>query len=600
MTTTSSAGPAAGLVEARRTRLEALLQIASRQFDLRLAFGEADRVGGGRIAMRLEASEAEAATYLALKGGALHLLGHHLPKSEGALAAAIAEEAGGKTHFVALWHALEDARIENAMLGRWPGMGRAFEARLRPSREGSLVRLAPLPQQIELGLYSMGRGLGAEHFKEAVRVALLQAVPEIAKGAHAEDPEGSLAAMRTIYPHVATLLRGTQRRRQLKTKEDPGARPGPEGRLDGSPDRGREEGGLPEIELREDLATAGLLGQSRELPEWYRPGSAPWFERGLGEKKVHPSVLRSEAQTIVRPPHGDLPAYASLWREVQREVGQLETRLTNLLREEAYLRFGGQFRSGKMHTAKLWKQRLGIYRLFERPVHGGKSTAFSLLIDESASMKGQEKYRLAAKTAILLGETLARLDVPLEIISYTTGDFEARAAMRLGLTPAHEYRTMRCSPLEHRIYKAFHEPYRAVRARLSEIQPRHNNWDEESVVFSARRLFARPEPAKILLVISDGQPNGDAEHLIRAVADVERSGCRVIGLGIGADFVRQIYRNAIVVEGFRQMGEELLRLLAREIVAGSPAIGGWRGAPGRRSEPAHASGVAGPGLGAAR
>jgi len=27
-------------------------------------------------------------------------------------------------------------------------------------------------------------------------------------------------------------------------------------------------------------------GGSCELPEWYRPGSAPWFERGLGEKRV--------------------------------------------------------------------------------------------------------------------------------------------------------------------------------------------------------------------------------------------------------------------------------------------------------------------------
>jgi cobaltochelatase CobT len=192
----------------------------------------------------------------------------------------------------------------------------------------------------------------------------------------------------------------------------------------------------------------------------------------------------------------------------------------------------------------------------------------------SASMRNT-----ALADAILLGETLDHLEAPLEIIGYTTSEYEARAAMTLGLTPAYEYRTMRCSALEHRIYKTFDEPYRMVRARLSEIQPRHNNWDEESVLFASRRLRARRERTKVLLVISDGQPNGDSDHLIGALADAERSGCKVIGVGIGADFVRQIYGNAIVVEDFRQMGEELLRLLARELVGGS------RAQPSRHSPP---------------
>jgi len=576
LTTTSEAGAAAEVLEARRARLESLLQVASRQWSLALGFGEADRVGGDRIAMQLDPGEAITAPYLALKGGALHLLGHHLADSAAALAAAVAEEERGKPHFVALWHALEDARLENGMERRWPGMARAFEARFVPALPGSLLRLAPLFQQVEIGLYWMGKGRSLEALKEAVVATLRGCASWIAEAAQSEGAEASLAAMRAIYPEVAGLLRGAPRRGPRRALEESASeagaggqppRPGPE--HEGDP-------GAPEIELSDDLATVGVLGRRREMPEWYRPGSAPWFERGLGEKKIHPSVRRPDEQTIVRADPGDLRAYLALWREVQREVGRLEDRLIQLLREETYLRYGGQFRSGKLHTAKLWKQRLGVYRLFERPVRAGRSIAFSVLVDESASMKGQEKFRLAAKTAILLGETLDHLDVPLEIIGYTTAEYEARAAMALGLTPAYEYRTMRCSALQHRIYKTFNEPYRAVRARLSEIQPRHNNWDEESVIFASRRLRARREQSKVLLVISDGQPNGDAEHLVRAVAEAERSGCKVVGLGIGADFVRRIYRNAIVVEGFRPMGEELLRLLARELRGGGQAAAGSR------------------------
>ena len=78
-----------------------------------------------------------------------------------------------------------------------------------------------------------------------------------------------------------------------------------------------------------------------------------------------------------------------------------------------------------------------------------------------------------------------------------------------------------------------------------------------------------------MVVISDGQPNGDADNLIHTVQRIERQGVKVIGIGVGADFVRQIYPHAIVVQNFRQMAEELLRILEREFLNGS-SLSGWR------------------------
>jgi cobaltochelatase CobT len=281
---------------------------------------------------------------------------------------------------------------------------------------------------------------------------------------------------------------------------------------------------------------------------------------------VHPSALRADRQTIVIPPRGNAEAYHRLRTEVQREVGFLAQRLTNLLREETYLRYLSHFRSGKLHMAKLWRQRVGDYRLFQRPAdRGRREAAFTLLVDESASMKGQDKHRTAAKTALLLGETLHQVGVPLEIIGFSTAEFEARAALKLGLTPVYAYRTTRCAPLVHRLYKRFDEPYLGVRTRLAPMEPRCNNWDEESLLFAFRRLQARTERTRILIVISDGQPNGDADCLIATVRQLEATGCRVIGVGIGADFARQIYRRAIIVSGFRQLAEALLGMLMVEL-----------------------------------
>jgi hypothetical protein len=143
------------------------------------------------------------------------------------------------------------------------------------------------------------------------------------------------------------------------------------------------------------------------------PGSAPWFEAGLGDKHIHPSAMRSDRQTIVIPARGDPVAYRSLWLDVQREAGFLISRLVRLLQEEAYLRYAGRFRSGQLVMNRLWKQRLADYRLFQRREAGGRRrTAVSLLVDESASMQGREKSRLAAQAAVLLGETLSSCSPP--------------------------------------------------------------------------------------------------------------------------------------------------------------------------------------------
>ena len=291
----------------------------------------------------------------------------------------------------------------------------------------------------------------------------------------------------------------------------------------------------------------------------------PWFERGLGEKQVHPSVLQTDRETALTPPRA-LAEYQRLWLSVQREAGYLFARLLHLMQEQAYLRYGGRHRTGKLVMNKLWKQRLADYRLFERQEQGGRNqVAFMVLVDESASMAGRDKAQTAAKAAVLLGEALSRLNVPFEIIGFSTASFEAQAAMKLGLMPAYQYRTTRCAALEHQIYKAFDEPFRFVRTRLAGIEPRHNNWDEEHLVFAYHRMRLRPEPGKVMIVLSDGQPNGSADHLIATVRWLERHGLTVIGVGIGADFVRQIYRQSLVVGDFHQLAQELIQVLVTEL-----------------------------------
>lgn len=564
MISTSDLPPQNPVAENRRTRLERLLQIASHDFDLRFEFGNRDVVGESHIVMKAEAGKVASANLLALKGWALNLLGHALSESWPWYDAALREETQGKARFSALWHALEDARVENWFIQRWPGSIKCFEANLLPNLGGRLLKRMPIGDQIELGLYLQGRGYKQARYLGVVKEFLQDIESEIDLGAHGSSAQDSYTAMLSIYPRVAQWLR-TDHPRHVRQSDirDQGKIETNEG--ENRPAELMPPGSEPEIEISDELFSVGVTGRRQEFPEWYRPGSAPWFERGLGKKEIHPQALRTNRQTIIAPPYGDLELYRLMRAEVRREVGFLSHRLTNLIREEVYLRFAGYHRTGRLNKAKLWKQRIGNYRLFQRPtISSSHAVAFTLLVDESASMKGRDKYKMAMKAALLLGETLDLVSVPLEIIGYTTEEYEARAAMKLGLTPAYQYRTTRCSPLEHRIYKRFDEPYFSARIRLTGIEPRHNNWDEESLMFAFHRLQARAERRKIMIVICDGQPNGDANHLIETIQWIESFGCKLIGVGIDSNFIQEVYRNAVVVTDFRQMAEELLEILAHE------------------------------------
>ena len=570
MTFTFSSLPENTLAENRRIRLEKVLQSAAHDYNLHFDFGNRDIVGQSHIILKADTKKVSVASYSILKGWAYHLLGHYLSDSQSMQETARHEEEQDKPGFFALWHALEDARIENWFIHRWPGAYKSFETTLLPNLGGSLFRKLPYNAQLENGLYFEGRGYTGAQYSRSVSKIIDQIRPVIFQSAAGGLARDTFQAMLAIYPYLAHLVSTRQRSREPEHSQrdiretDKGAQSKETTELHTDQPRG----GTPDIETSEEIGTVGVVERRNEFPEWFRPGSMPWFERGIGEKEIHPTVTQSDLQTIVVPPKGSYEDYRILYSEVQREAGFLTRRLTNIIREEVYLRFGGYYRSGQLNKAKLWKQRIGNYRLFQRPISGGnRAAAITLLVDESASMRGQGKYKIAKKAAMLLGETLAQLFIPLEIIGFTTTEFEARAALKLGLTPAYKYRTMRCSPLEHRIYKRFDEPYHVARSRLTGIGPRHNNWDEEHLLFAYQRIQARPERKKIIIVLSDGQPNGDANHLIQTVDRIESLGIEIIGIGIGSEFVKDIYRHSIVIADFPQMTSELLHILAREFLS---------------------------------
>src|SRR3989304_525755 len=131
------------------------------------------------------------------------------------------------------------------------------------------MKKAPPPQQLEFGLYLAGRGIRGAQLARPVDEALRDIEGVVAQAAVGESPQDSLEALEAAYPGLRPLLvhgrRGmssaeteSSRSAESKPSDDTGAAPG-----------------LPEIELEDGLVWARPLGHPRQMPEWYRPGSAP-------------------------------------------------------------------------------------------------------------------------------------------------------------------------------------------------------------------------------------------------------------------------------------------------------------------------------------
>ena len=551
----------------RRLRWERLAQIASQDFKVKLDFGPGHGTDGSRVSIQKEADA------LAERGETLHESAHLFAGSALGSRRAVDLSAGRSpaealaVHLI--WHALEDARAENIFLERYPGADAFLEVRAEnDSRRDAELGALHLLVRLAWGMYRTGRGKGAGGLDEDTRLALGVVGPLVERAAACENPEEVADTALEIFRRCAPFFELSEE--ALSSRGEPpatsGAEDGAEVRFE---DRAAEYSEDDEGEVEGEM----LLGiEPEELANLSFTGS-PRLAGDSRPKEIHPDALAPDERTIVLPPAGRPNEYQDILSEAGSQVRVMVQRLQRVIRERQYVRYAGAYRSGKLNLAKLWKQRTGDYRLFQRKVEPDHlDVAFSLLVDESGSMNRKKKFLVARRASVLCAEALDGISVPFEIIGYSTEASEAVMAHNCGHVPVFQYRHIRHSRLQHRLYKTFDDSFRAVRTRLVHIAPRFNNWDEEHLGFAARRMAGRPENAKVIIIISDGQPNGSVHNLIEEVGELDRRGYRIIAVGIEDDYVRDIYPNHVVVEDMAQLAAELIALLERELLGRR----GWR------------------------
>ena len=204
-----------------------------------------------------------------------------------------------------------------------------------------------------------------------------------------------------------------------------------------------------------------------------------------------------------------------------------------------------------------------------------RDTCVTLLIDNSGSMRGRP-ISIAAICADVLARTLERCSVKVEILGFTTRAWKGGQSRERWLAQGRPQAPGRLNDLRHIIYKSADAPWRRVRPNLGLMMKEgllKENIDGEALEWAHRRMLARPEARKILMVISDGAPVDDSslsvnpanfleKHLRDVIAMVERrKAVELIAIGIGHDVTRY-YQRAVTITDAEQLAGAMTEQLA--------------------------------------
>ncbi len=185
--------------------------------------------------------------------------------------------------------------------------------------------------------------------------------------------------------------------------------------------------------------------------------------------------------------------------------------------------------------------------------------AVGLLLDESGSMRCSDRCTYARASAIILYDFCQGLDIPVMVYGHSTGYDSIGDTVYLYS------------------YAEFESFDNDDKYRMMDICARGGNRDGAALRFVAEQLSKRPEPVKILILVSDGQPADTgyggtaAEEDLRGIQrEYEKKGILFISAAIGDDkeSIERIYGDAFMdITDLSQLPVKLTSVVKRHIKA---------------------------------
>lgn len=259
-------------------------------------------------------------------------------------------------------------------------------------------------------------------------------------------------------------------------------------------------------------------------------------------------------------------------------ISRLANRLQRRLLAQQQRSWTFDLEEGMLDTARLSRviiDPLSSLTFKEEKETDFRDTIVTILIDNSGSMRGRP-IMVAAVTADIMARTLERCGVKAEILGFTTRAWKGGKSFQDWMAEGKPERPGRLNDLRHIVYKAADMPWRRAKRNLGLMMREgllKENIDGEALDWAFKRLLARPEQRRILMVISDGAPVDDAtqsqnksglleNHLRMMIDRIEnRSEVELVAIGIGHDVTRW-YSRAVTIMDVEQLGGAMTEKLA--------------------------------------
>ena len=272
---------------------------------------------------------------------------------------------------------------------------------------------------------------------------------------------------------------------------------------------------------------------------------------------------------------------ASLENSVRDVVGPLQKSLERFLMSQNRVRWQPGLRRGVINSAALHRLQSNDDRVFKRrEVQRAPNASVGVLIDLSGSMY-YGRMRPAMEGGFALAQALERCRIECEVLGFTTKDTPSELVRRIHASQRDtgaQYSVIdEINYMPH--FKDWSEKVSTaeIRGRFARYwnldyrasdTPCANNADPLAVETAMRRVAARSNPKKILMVLSDGDPAFSHSHhaniharLKEVVESGKDFGVSVIGVGIQTNAVRRYYPHHVVINS----ADDLPKVMLSEI-----------------------------------
>lgn len=340
-----------------------------------------------------------------------------------------------------------------------------------------------------------------------------------------------------------------------------------------------------ELEEIYDESFSGLINrefQNLETPssDAYRAYTTKYDRVHTIHDKKEKGTTRYNAGHKIMFAEKNLKEYHRILRESSGSISVMRRKLERAIQSRQRVDWDGGRLEGRLDSKRLvsaYQMNPDVYKKKEEAP--ALDTAITVLIDQSGSMGGR-RIRVAQQISIALYECFSKIGVPFEVLGFnTTAGFPSREEKdkfnrKLWETyRANDYSYARTSPLHTYVYSSFTDNKQVSREALSTMIKCVDgcNCDGESVKIAYERLKKRPESRKIMLVLSDGQPNGSdnriqKQYLRDVVNNIEKDKVDIIGVGIQSDAVQQFYPTWVVCYDIDDLHKNVMDKISRALL----------------------------------